>query len=149
MNKKGAFQTQNLIIGGVLLSAIVFIFAFGFTSFSANYPDNPTLVNDEIAANYDSLTSQIGNIEIIQNESLSEEGLGFRGNFDVTFGSFFTVITLMFNSIQIVGDMGSNLVGDFDFIDPTLMGLLMIIALSILSTMLVLKLINAVGRNPI
>jgi hypothetical protein len=148
INKKG-FQTKNLIIGAVLFSAVVVLFGLSFTGFSANYPNNPTIVNDNIVDNYNELQTQLNTVEIMQNESLGEEGLEFRGNFDVTFGSFFTVMKLMFGTTDLISDMAANLVNDFDFINPTAAYILLSVLFVIITVLLIFQLINAVGRNPI
>lgn len=77
------------------------------------------------------------------------EGLEFRGTFDVTFGSFFTIMQLVFATLNLFGNMWVNIVRDFTFLDSTTTIIFFTLGLSIITTILVFRLINAVGRNPV
>ena len=85
----------------------------------------------------------------MRNTSLSGEGLTFRGAFDVTFGSFFTIMQLVFSTLDLFGNMYVSLTTDFPFIDSVVLNNFFIIGLSIITIFLIFRLINAVGRNPV
>jgi hypothetical protein len=148
MNKKG-FSTKGLLIAGLLFTAIISFFVIGIADVQNNYPDNPNIISESFSDNYDKLTQQAIDINIMRETATSGEGLTFRGAFDVTFGSFFTIIQLVFETLILFSGMYSNLTTDFPIIDSSVLNNFMIIGIAILTTVLIFRLINAVGRNPV
>lgn len=147
MNKKGGFSTQDFIISGLLFTAIIVFFVIGIADIQNNYPDATNIINEDFANNYDKLTEQTSRINTMRNTSLSGEGLSFRGTFDVTFGSFFTIMQLTFNTLDLFGNMYTSLSTDFPFLESFVLNQFFIIGLSIITIILIFTLINAVGRN--
>ncbi len=148
INKKG-FTTKDFIIAGLLFTAVISFFVIGIADVQSNYPDNPSIISDSFSANYDKLTNQTASINTMRETALSGEGLSFRGAFDVTFGSFFTVMQLVFSTLTLFGTMYLNLTTDFPMIDSMVLNNFMIIGLAIITVILIFRLINAVGRNPV
>lgn len=148
INKKG-FSTQDFVISGLLFTAVVLLFSLGIADIQTHYPDNPNIVSDSFQDNYAKLSDQTDKIALMRNTSLSGEGLTFRGAFDVAFGSFFTVMQLVFSTLDLFSDIYVNFTTDFPFIDALILNNALIILFSILTVILVFRLINAVGRNPV
>ena len=142
-------STQEFIIAGLLFTAVIVFFVIAIADVQNNYPDAPNIVSDSFSDNYNSLTEQTQDIDTMRNTSLSGEGLSFRGAFDVTFGSFFTIMQLTFGTLTLFGDMYTNLTTDFPFIDSLVLNQFMLIGITIITVVLIFRLINAVGRNPV
>ena len=151
MNKKGGagFSTQDFIIAGLLFTAVIVFFVIAIADIQNNYPDSPNIISESFSTNYNKLTDQTSDINTMRETSLSGEGLSFRGAFDVTFGSFFTIIQLVFNTMGLFGDMYTNLTSDFPFVNSFVLNQFLIIGLAMITVILIFSLINAVGRNRI
>ena len=147
MNKKGGFSTQDFIISGLLFTGVIVFFVIGIAGIQNNYPESPDIISDSFSKNYNQLTEQTTDINTMRETSLSGEGLSFRGAFDVTFGSFFTVMQLTFGTISLFGDMYASLATDFPFVNSIVLNQFLIIGLAIITVILIFSLINAVGRN--
>ena len=117
MNKKGGFSTQDFIVAGLLFTAVIVFFVIAIADIQTNYPDSPDIISESFSSNYNKLTDQTTDINTMRETSLSGEGLSFRGAFDVTFGSFFTIMQLTFCTISLFGDMYTSLTSDFPFIN--------------------------------
>ena len=146
-NKKGGFSTQDFLISGLLFTAVIVFFVIGIADIQNNYPSSPNIISESFSANYDKLSSQTSAINTMRETSLSGEGLSFRGAFDVTFGSFFTIMQLTFDTLGLFGNMYTSLTEDFPFVDSLVLNQFLIIGLAILTIILIFSLINAVGRN--
>ena len=149
MKNKKAFVTQDFVIAGLLFTSVIIFFTIGIADLQQNYPDNPNIVSESFSDNYNKLSEQTQTIDTMRNTSLSGEGLTFRGAFDVTFGSFFTIMQLTFSTLTIFGDMYVNMSSDFPFIDSIVLNNFFIIGFAILTVFLIFLLINAVGRNKV
>lgn len=148
MNKKG-FNTSDFIISGLLFTTVVIFVVIAITGMQSNYPGFTNIVDQDFEDTYNQLSEQTRTIDQMRNTSLSGEGLSFRGAFDVTFGSFFTIMQLTFGTLGLFGDMYVNLTTDFPFLDSVVVNQFFIIGLAILTVILIFKLINAVGRNKV
>ena len=148
MNKKG-FQTRDFLIAGLLFTVVIIFFVIGIADMQGNYPNNQNIVSESFAENYNKLTEQTSSLALMKNTSLSGEGLTFRGAFDVTFGSFFTIMQLTFSTLDLFSSMYSNITTDFPFIDSFVLNQAMIIGLAIITIIIIFALINAVGRNKV
>ena len=148
INKKG-FQTRDFVIAGLMFTAVIIFFTIGIADMQGNYPNATNIVSEDFEANYNELTAQTDSINTMRETALSGEGLSFRGAFDVTFGSFFTIMQLIFSTLGLFGNMYLSLTTDFPFIDSLVLNNFMVIGLSIITTIIIFKLINAVGRNPV
>ncbi len=148
MNKKG-FQTRDFLIAGLLFTAVIIFFVIGIADMQGNYPNNQNIVSESFQENYDKLSEQTQTLALMKNTSLSGEGLTFRGAFDVTFGSFFTIMQLTFSTLNLFSNMYVNITTDFPFVDSLVLNNFMILGLAMITIILIFKLINAVGRNPV
>ncbi len=148
MNKKG-FQTRDFLIAGLLFTAVIIFFVIGIADMQGNYPNNQNIVSQSFEDNYNKLTEQTESLALMKNTSLSGEGLSFRGAFDVTFGSFFTIMQLTFSTLDLFGNMYTSITTDFPFVDSLVLNNFMILGLAMITIILIFKLINAVGRNPV
>lgn len=150
MNKK-AFSTSEFIVSGLLFTSMIILVTIAITGMQSNYSGGnfTNIVDDNFVDTYNKLSEQTASIDKMRNTSLSGEGLSFRGAFDVTFGSFFTIMQLVFGTLGLFGDMYVNLTTDFPFLDSMVVNQFFIIGLAILTVFLVFALINAVGRNKV
>lgn len=146
MNKKG-FNTKDFIISGLLFTGIIIFYVIGIADIQGNYPDASNIISEDFSDNYNKLTEQTSDVNKMRETSLSGEGLTFRGAFDVTFGSFFTIMQLMFSTLDLFSDTYTSLTSDFPFIDSLVLNNFMIIGLTIITVILILNMLNAVGRN--
>ncbi len=148
MNKK-AFATRDFVIAGLLFTAIVSFFVIAIADMQGNYPDNPSIISESFSNNYDKLTELTEPIEVMRKTSLSGEGLTFRGAFDVTFGSFFTIMQLVFGTIGLFSSIYFNITADFPFVSSSILNNFMILGFAVITVIVIFQLINAVGRNKV
>ena len=146
INKK-AFLTRNFIIAGVLFSGVVALFVLAVAGISDEY-DTDILTNPEFAANYDKLVDQTERIETARKSAAAGEGLSFIGTFDVAFQSTFTVIQMVFQTLDLFGNTADNFAEDFG-LDPSVTRIVFIIALAILATLIVWNWISSISRSKI
>ena len=148
MNKR-AFATKDFVIATLLFSTIILLFSLGIASMQGNYQDNPNIIDQDYADTYSRGQEDLDDINTMRETALSGEGLTFRGTFDVTFGSFFTVMQLIFGSLVAWGTIVVFLPITFGILDSTIFTIVMDLALAIITVVLVFRLVNAVGRNPV
>lgn len=147
IQSKKPFLTRDLVIAGVLFSGIVALFVLGVAGISDEY-DSTLLVNEEFSQQYDKLTDLTSGIDTARSSASEGGGLSFIGTFDVAFQSTFTVIQMVFSTLDIFGDMTGSFAEDFGF-DPTVINVLFIIALSILTVVIVFVWISSISRGRI
>ena len=140
---------QDFVISGLLFTGMIIFYVIGIADIQGNYPNAENIISQDFSDNYNKLTEQTDTINTMRETSLSGEGLSFRGAFDVTFGSFFTIMQLMFSTLDLFGGMYTSLTTDFPFIDSLVLNNFMIIGLAIITSILIFTLINAVGRNKV
>lgn len=148
INKKG-FATRDFVIAAIMFTGIISLYVIGLADIQGNYPNSPDIIDPTFSSNYDKLTEQTSTLNTMRETALSGEGLSFRGAFDVTFGSFFTIMQLTFSSLALFGTMYLNIPGSFPFLSQVVISTAFIIGLAGITTILLFKLINAVGRNPV
>ena len=144
INKKG-FLTRDFLIAGILFSGMVALFVLMIAGIGDEY-DSTLLTNEDFAANYDTLVEQTGRIETARATAAAGEGLSFIGTFDVAFQSTFTVIQMVFQTLNLFGDMSGSFAEDFG-LDEKVISLDFIIALSILTIIIVLIWISSISRG--
>ena len=147
MITKKPFLTRDFVIAGVLFSGILALFVLSIAGISDEY-DNTLLINQDFADNYDRLTEQTDKIETARETSSAGSGLSFLGTFDVAFQSTFTIFQMIFQSLDLFGDMSDSFSEDFGM-DPSVVGIVFIIALSILTTLIVWNIISSISRGRI
>ena len=144
INKKG-FLTRDFLIAGILFSGMVALFVLMIAGIGDEY-DSTLLTNEDFAANYDTLVEQTERIETARSAASAGEGLSFIGTFDVAFQSTFTVIQMVFQTLNLFGDMSGSFAGDFG-LDEKVISLDFIIGLSILTVIIVLIWISSISRG--
>ena len=147
MNKKG-FLTRDIIITGLLFTGIVSLFVIAIGGVADNY-DNTEIINDQFSENYDKLSEIAGNVDIARNSTQKGEGITFLGTFDVVFSATFTVIKMVFNTLDLYGDISANFISDFTFLDAGVVKVLFLVGLAIITTILVFVWISAISRGKI
>ena len=146
INKKG-FLTREFIIAGILFSGVVALFVLMIGGISNEY-DSTLLTNEDFADNYDTLVEQTNRIETARTAASAGEGLSFVGTFDVAFQSTFTVFQMIFQTLNIFGDMSDSFSEDFG-IDPTVTRIAFLIALAALTTYIVWNIVSSISRGKI
>lgn len=148
INKKAQFSTATFLIAGLLFSVTVALFVLQTASIESKYPGS-NLTDPTFSANYDKLNDISDNVETMRTTASSSEGLEFRGLFDVTFGSFFTVVQLLLSTLTLFVSMNLNLISDFNFLSSAVVNIFFIFVGAVLTSVIVLKIVNAVGRNKV
>ena len=105
--KKG-FLTRDFVMAGVLFSGMVALWVLAIAGISDQY-DSSILTNEDFADNYDRLTEQTDKIETSRAAAATGGGLSFLGTFDVAFQSTFTVIQMVFSTLNLFGDIADSL----------------------------------------
>lgn len=146
INKKG-FLTRDFVMAGILFSGLIALFVLAITGISDEY-DSTLLVNEDYMDNYNRLTEQTDKMETARSSAAAGEGLSFIGTFDVAFQSTFTVIQMVFSTLDLFGDMSDNFAGDFG-LDKTVFDVIFIIGLSLLTTVIVFVWISSISRGKI
>ena len=147
MKLKKGFLTRDFVIAGILFSGMIALLVLAIGGISYEYDSN-LLVNEEFSDNYDRLATQTEKIETSRQASAAGEGLSFVGTFDVAFQSTFTVIQMVFSTLDLFGDMTSSFAEDFGF-DANVVNIVFIIVLSILTTLIVFVWISSISRGKI
>jgi len=145
-SKKGVL-TRDLVIGAVLFSAVVAFCVLAIGGISDEYDSN-LLVNEEFSENYDKLSDFTDGIETTRSAAADTGGLSFIGTFDVAFQSTFTVIQMVFSTLDLFGGMSDNFADDFG-LDSGVVALAFIVALAILTAIIVFIWISSISRGKI
>ena len=143
-SKKGAL-TRDFVMAAVLFSGVVALFVLGIAGISNEY-DSTLLVDEEFSQNYDKLAGLTDGIKVTRSAAADTGGLSFIGTFDVAFQSTFTVIQMVFSSLDLFGGMSDSFAGYFD-LDPTVMRIAFVIALSLLTILIVFLWISSISRG--
>ncbi len=144
---KKSFLTRDFVIAGVLFSGMVALFVLAVAGISDEY-DTDILTNEKFAETYDKLTEQTEKIETARETTAAGSGLSFLGTFDVAFSSTFVVFQMIFQSLGLFGDMSDTFSEDFG-LDPTVVGVIFIVALSILTILIVWNIVSSISRGRI
>lgn len=144
---KKAWLTRDFVIAGILFSGLVALWVLAIAGISDEY-DSSLLTNERFADNYDRLTEQTEKIETSRKAAAAGEGLSFIGTFDVAFQSTFTVIQMVFSTLDLFGDMSGSFAEDFG-LNPSVVSIVFLIALSILTTIIVFIWISSISRGKI
>ena len=147
MITKKPFLTRNFVIAGVLFSGIVALFVLAVAGISNEY-DSVLLTNEDFGDTYDRLVTQTERIETARAAAATGDGLSFIGTFDVAFQATFTVIRMVFQTLDLFGDITGSFAADFG-VDPTVTRITFLIALAILTTLIVWTWISSISRGKI
>ncbi len=144
---KKSFLTRNFLIAGILFSGMVALFVLAVAGISDQY-DTSILTNEEFSENYDKLVQQTERIETARDAASAGDGLSFIGTFDVAFQSTFTVIQMVFQTLDLFGSITGSFAEDFG-IDPTVTKIVFLVALAILTILIVWNWISSISRGRI
>ena len=146
INKK-PFLTRNFVIAGVLFSGIIALWVLAVAGISNEY-DSILLTNEDFDETYNKLVEQTERIETARAAAAAGDGLSFIGTFDVAFQATFTVIQMVFQTLDLFGDITGSFAEDFG-VDPTVTRITFLIALAILTTLIVFTWISSISRGKI
>lgn len=135
------------MIAGVLFSGMVALFVLAVAGISDEY-DSVLLTNEDFGDTYDRLVEQTERIETARAAAATGDGLSFIGTFDVAFQATFTVIQMVFQTLDLFGDITGSFAADFG-VDPTVTRITFLIALAILTTLIVWTWISSISRGKI
>ena len=147
MISKKPFLTRDFVIAGLLFSGLIALYVLAIAGIQSEY-DSTLLTNEDFAGKYDKLTEQTQKLETARSATAAGEGLSFVGTFDVAFQSVFTVIQMVFSTLNLFGDMTGSFAEDFGF-DPTVTQTFFIMALGILTTIIVFIWVSSISRGKI
>ncbi len=147
MKHKKSFLTRDFVIAGILFSGLLALFVLAIAGISSEY-DTSILTNEAFAENYDRLLEQTNRVETARETSAAGGGLSFVGTFDVAFQATFTVIQMVFQTLDIFGDITGSFAEDFG-VDPTVTRVAFLIGLAILTTLIVWTWISSISRGKI
>jgi len=149
MIAKKPFLTRTFLIASVLFSGIIALYVLAIAGISDEY-DTDILTNPEFAENYDKLTEQTEKISTARSSAAAGEGLSFIGTFDVAFQSTFTVIQMVFQSLDLFGGIADTFGNSDEFgLDPRIIHLDLLIGLTILTILIILTWISSISRGRI
>lgn len=147
MIKKG-FLTRDIVITGLIFTSIIALFVLMITSLATNY-NQTSLVNDNVLDKYDKLNTLTEDIDISRVQVQSDEGISFIGVADTIFSATFTVIRMVFATLDMYGTISANFVSDFTFLDAGVIKILFILALTIITTILIFLWVSSISRGPL
>lgn len=147
MRSKHGFLTRDFVIAGILFSGIVALYVLAIAGISNEYDTN-ILTNEDFSDNYNKLIQQTERVETARSAAAAGDGLSFIGTFDVAFQSTFTVIQMVFQTLDLFGDITENFAEDFG-LDPTVTRIVFIIGLAILTTLIVWTWVSSISRGRI
>lgn len=115
MNKKGEMLARDWIIMLVLFGVIVglsYLMVLDMASSSTGY-NVSNMTDEDFQDNYDTLTETTSTIYQMQDATLSEEGTSVVSTYTTMFKATFSVISLLFGSFGMAGNVFSNFATDF------------------------------------
>lgn len=145
MNKKGEILARDWIIAAILFSGIIGLFVLGLQDMASDY-GNTNVTNPEFSESFDKFDDNTELVQSMWNQSTGEGGLTTIGTFDILFKATFGVISLVFNSVTLVGGQMFSFVEFFGV--PSEVGFLFFtILLSILTVVIIFIVISSVSRR--
>lgn len=144
---KKSFTTRDFVIAGVLFSAIVALFVLAIAGIQDEY-DSSLLTNEGFSGNYNKLQEQTEKIETARETAAAGGGLSFVGTFDVAFQSTFTVFQMVYQTLDLFGDVSGSFGEDFG-LDPRATKIVFLSGLAILTALIVWQLVGAISRGRI
>lgn len=145
VSKKG-FLLRDVIVAAIFGIGIISLFVLVIGGMAQNY-NRSDLVNTQFAANYDNLNRLTGETEDQRNAvTNSSAGTSLVGT-GVSFNSFFTIVTLVWTSVDIFGQNAASVISDYTFLSPAVIKVLFTILLAGLVTTVVWIIISSVTRG--
>lgn len=145
VTSKQGFNTRDFVMAGVLFSGLIALFVLAIAGIQDEY-DSDLLTDENFASTYDTLVEQTDRIGTARSAATAGEGLSFVGTFDVAFQSTFTVIQMVFATLNLFGTMTESFAIDFG-LDPTVTKIVFTIALTLLTVVLVWSWISSISRG--
>lgn len=143
---KHGFLIRDIVIAIILGMSIISLFVLIAEGMAINY-SRSDLVNPTFAAHYNQLNSLTSNVNTVSSSVTSPSGTSFLGQFDVVLSSFFSVVSLGFQSYQIIFGGIANIISDFTFLDATVVQIVLTTLVLALLVYLIFTLISSVTRG--
>ena len=144
MDKKG-FIARDFVLAMILFSGIIALAVLGVASLADDY-DNSNIVDEDFQSNFERFENETDRASEMFDAASSKEGLSLIGTFDVLFGSSFTVISLVFGGVSVVGSQIVNF-GSYFGIPSSVTKVFFTIMLSALTILIVFIIISSVSRR--
>jgi len=146
-NKKGEFLARDWVVASILFSGVIALLVMATGSMVNEY-DVKNITSDSFSNQFDKFENNTQTATKMWNQTTGEGGLSTVGSFDVLFKSTFGVISLVFNSVKLVGTQMFSFVEYFGV--PSEVGFLFFTILSsILSVIIIFIIISSVSRRDI
>lgn len=146
INKKG-FLLRDVVIAAIFGISIITFYVFFVGGLSTNY-NRTDIVNPSFSEHYNELDRLVSGVETSRSSvTNSSSGISLIGAFSVTFNSFFTVVQVVWDSLDIFGSSTANAISDFTFLSPDVIKILFIVLLSALTIYVTFVIISSVTRG--
>jgi len=142
------FLTRDVVITAILFTGAIALFVLMIGSVSDKY-DRPDLTSESFSQNYDKLVELTDEVETNRQVTSSGSGFSLIGSFDIAFNAVFTVIRLVFSTLDLYGTMAGSIISDFTFLDATVIKILGVILLSLLAVVIIFTWMSSVSRGKI
>jgi tetrahydromethanopterin S-methyltransferase subunit G len=143
---KSAFLVRDFVIVGIIFGLVIALYVILVAS-TANQYNNTEIISPSFAAHYSNLNSNLAKINTANEAVQGSGGLNLIGTFNVAFNSVFTVIAMVWDTITIYKDMGSNISRDFNFLDQKTVLLFLGAVIAMLTVYLVFIWLSSVSRG--
>lgn len=145
--KKG-FLIRDFVVVGILFGLIVGLYILQVASLADNY-NNTEIVSESFATHYSNLQSNLDKLDTSYRAVKGSGGLNLYGTFNIAFNSVFTVIAMVWDSVNIYTSMGASLTSDFTFLDSTVTNLVIQAVIAIIVVYLIFIWVSSVSRGKI
>ena len=146
INKRG-FLLRDITIAALFGVGVIALFVILVGGVATNY-SRTDIINPAFAENYNSLNKLTSGIDVARNSvSNSSSGISLIGAFSVTFNSFFTVVTMAWQALDIFGGNTASIISDFTFLSPAVIKILFVVLLSALVVSVIYIVISSVTRG--
>ena len=149
MKSVKGFLLRDVVISGVLFFGIIALFVILVVSMSNNY-NRPDIVNPSFSNNYNKLyvlTTGDNGIDVTQSSVKGASGLQLQGNYDIAFSSMWTVLNLVWATVDFYASMGSDTISDFTMIDSNVIKIVMYVLTMVLVTIVMFTIISSITRG--
>lgn len=140
-----AWTTKEYVFGIVLFSAVIALFYLAVGDMATSY-DRTDLVDESFSENYNQLDENADMIEDMRNKSRSSSGLSIIGTAEILISSTFSIIELVFGSLDTFAAQVGN-IGDDIGIPSEVENIIGAVFLMLLVVSIVLIVINAVNKT--
>jgi len=146
-NKK-AWLLRDFVIVGIMFGLIVAMYVLLVASTANNY-NNTQIISASFAQHYSTLNTNLAQLDTSNKAVQGSSGLNLIGVFNVAFNSVFTVIAMIWEGLKLYGTMGSNIAGDFTFLDHGTILIFMTAIVAMLTAYIIFIWISSVQRGKI